>query len=100
MGFFPRCSGAAYEKFARQNLGISLAGETIGGLITGVGTIKTGRKVIDLYRLGRETEIAYLPEIIISAICKCKGIKASEILGDLDKTVENIINKALKNVIF
>jgi len=47
----------AYEEFARQNLGISLAGETIGGLITCVGTIKTGRKVIDLYRLGRETEI-------------------------------------------
>lgn len=47
----------AYEKFARQNLGISLAGETIGGLITSIGTIKTGIKIIDLYRLGRETEL-------------------------------------------
>ena len=45
-------------------------------------------------------EITYLPEIIITVICRCKGIKPSEILGDLDRTVEDIINKALKNVLF
>ena len=47
-----------------------------------------------------KTNITYLPEIIISVICKCKGIKATDILGDLDPTVEENINKALKNVLF
>lgn len=64
-------------------------------MISGVSSVIPGRTIFI-----SKTEITYLPEIIISAICKCKGIKASEILGDLDKTVENIINKALKNVIF
>lgn len=45
-------------------------------------------------------EVTYLPEIIITVICKVKGLDASEILGDLDPTVEKIIAKAIKNVVF
>ena len=47
-----------------------------------------------------KSEVSYIPEIIITVICKVKGLKTEDILGDLDPTVEKIIAKAIKNVKF
>lgn len=45
-------------------------------------------------------EVEYLPEIIITAICKTEGIDATSILGDIDADTQKIIDNALKYVIF
>lgn len=47
-----------------------------------------------------QAEVKYLPEIIITTICKVEGINPELILGDLDESVINIINKALADVNF
>lgn len=47
-----------------------------------------------------KNEVSYIPEIIITVICKIKGLKTDDILGDLDPTVTKIIEKAIKNVKF
>lgn len=44
--------------------------------------------------------VAYIPEIIITVICKVKGLNPADILGDLDSTVQKIVDKAIKNVKF
>lgn len=64
-------------------------------MIGGTSAVIPGRTIF----ISR-TDLKYLPEIIITAICRCKGLKSSDILGDLDSTVEDIIGKALKNVLF
>lgn len=45
-------------------------------------------------------ELDYLPEIIITAICKVEKIDPSDILGDVDATVQKVIDKALRDVEF
>ena len=45
-------------------------------------------------------EVTYLPEIILTVICKIEGVDPTEILGDLDKNVEKIVNKAIKDINF
>jgi hypothetical protein len=45
-------------------------------------------------------DIDYLPEIIITVICKIEGVNPAEILGDLDKNVEKIVNRAIKDISF
>ena len=45
-------------------------------------------------------EVTYLPEIILTVICKIEGVNPTEILGDLDKNVEKIVNKAIKDINF
>lgn len=45
-------------------------------------------------------EVEYIPEIIITAICKTEGIDVTSILGDIDADTQKIIDNALKYVIF
>lgn len=45
-------------------------------------------------------DVKYLPEIIITVICKVMGKDPAEILGELDAKVKKIINNAIKNVQF
>ena len=45
-------------------------------------------------------EVKYIPEIIITTICKIEGVDPKEILGELDITTKKIIRKALRNVQF
>ena len=45
-------------------------------------------------------EVTYLPEIILTVICKIEGVDPTEILGDLDKDVEKIVNRAIKDINF
>lgn len=45
-------------------------------------------------------DVKYLPEIIITVICKVMGKDPAEILGELDAKVKRIINNAIKNVQF
>ena len=45
-------------------------------------------------------EVTYLPEIIITVICKIEGVNPREILGDLDKDVEKVVNRAIKDINF
>ena len=45
-------------------------------------------------------EVEYIPEIIITVICKTEGIDVTSILGDIDADTQKIIDNALKYVIF
>ena len=45
-------------------------------------------------------DVALLPELIISVICKVKGINRREILGDLDPKVERNLNTMMSALIF
>lgn len=45
-------------------------------------------------------EVTYLPEIILTVICKIEGVDPTEILGDLDKNAEKIVNRAIKDINF
>lgn len=45
-------------------------------------------------------EVKYIPELIITAICKCEGKNPSDILGDIDGKVQKIIDRAFKEVSF
>ena len=47
-----------------------------------------------------KTDISLLPELIISVICKVKGLKRSEILGDLDLKVEKNLDSMMSELIF
>lgn len=47
-----------------------------------------------------QEQITYIPEIIITVICKIEGIDPSEILGDLNEKSLNIINYSIKDVQF
>ena len=44
--------------------------------------------------------VSYIPEIIITTICRVKGINPAEILGDLDEKVRHIVDKSLASVQF
>lgn len=46
------------------------------------------------------TSVKYLPEIIITIICKVMGKNPADILGELDGKVKRIIENAIKNVQF
>ena len=59
------------------------------------GTVISGKTIfID------KSEVTYLPEIIITVICKIEGINPTDILGELDSRVLSIIRKALRHVQF
>ena len=45
-------------------------------------------------------DVALLPELIISVICKVKGINRRDILGDLDPKVERNLNTMMSALIF
>lgn len=47
-----------------------------------------------------QTSVKYLPEVIITVICKVLGKNPTDILGDLDPSVQRIVNSAIKNVQF
>ena len=47
-----------------------------------------------------KTDISLLPELIISVICKVKGLKRSDILGDLDLKVEKNLDSMMSELIF
>lgn len=47
-----------------------------------------------------KSNVKFLPEIIITAICKVEKIDPKDILGDLDQTVLDIINNAFRHVTF
>jgi hypothetical protein len=64
-------------------------------MINGSDNVIPGRTIyIDKHDIG------YLPEIIITVICKIEGVDPAEILGDLDKNVEKIVNRAIKDINF
>lgn len=44
--------------------------------------------------------VKYIPELIITAICKCEGADPKDILGDIDSKVEKILARAFKEVSF
>lgn len=46
------------------------------------------------------TELDYLPEIIITAICKVEGYNPADILGEVDGYVKHIIDNSLRRVQF
>ena len=46
-----------------------------------------------------KTDVPLLPELIISVICKVKGLKRSEILGDLDPKVEKSLDNMMSGLI-
>lgn len=59
------------------------------------GTVIPGRTIhID------RSEVSYLPEIIITAICKINQYNPTDIFGDIDSTTQNIIDRALSDVSF
>ena len=65
--------------------------------ITG-GTEKTvidGRTINIL-----KQDISLLPELIISVICKVKGLNRHDILGDLDPKVDKNLDKMMSNLLF
>ena len=47
-----------------------------------------------------KTDVALLPELIISVICKVKGLKRSDILGDIDRNVEKNLDSMMSELIF
>ena len=47
-----------------------------------------------------QEEVKFIPEIIITAICKCEGVDPTNILGDLDPNVQRILKMAFRNVQF
>ena len=47
-----------------------------------------------------KTSVVYLPEIIITVICKVMGRNPADILGELDAKVKKIIDTAISNVQF
>ena len=47
----------------------------------------------------RRDDIDLLPELIISVICKVKGLNRNDILGDLNPTVERTLNNMMKDLI-
>ena len=47
-----------------------------------------------------KTDVSLLPELIISVICKVKGLKRSDILGDLDLKVEKNLDSMMSELIF
>jgi hypothetical protein len=47
-----------------------------------------------------KTDVALLPELIISVICKVKGLNRRDILGDLDPKVEKNLDTMMSGLIF
>ena len=47
-----------------------------------------------------KSDVGLLPELIISIICKTKGINRRDILGDLDPKVEKNLNSMMSGLIF
>jgi len=47
-----------------------------------------------------KSDVSLLPELIISVICKVKGLKRSDILGDLDPKVEKNLDSMMSGLIF
>lgn len=47
-----------------------------------------------------QQEVSYLPEIIITTICKIEGADPADILGELDPKVKNIVERSLSGVQF
>ena len=47
-----------------------------------------------------KSDVSLLPELIISIICKTKGINRRDILGDLDPKVEKNLNSMMSGLIF
>lgn len=45
-------------------------------------------------------DISLLPELIISVICKVKGLNRHDILGDLDPKVDKNLDKMMSNLLF
>ena len=43
-------------------------------------------------------DISLLPELIISVICKVKGLNRHDILGDLDPKVDRNLDKMMSNL--
>lgn len=47
-----------------------------------------------------KTELNYLPEVIITAICKVEGVNPADILGEVDDKAKKVIEHSLKGVQF
>ena len=63
-------------------------------------TTQTERTVIDGRTINiRRDSVFLLPELIISVICKVKGLNATDILGDLSPDVTKKLNKMMSSII-